>query len=224
MGKSKFTRVRYLRVRRSCLEIVHGLSAQEKALFLDTCLAWFLKLEHGEEIELVDTGNYILNVVLQDEMEELQEGFTTYMDNANKRKKALQSEEPESTADAPGIHPGSTLDTPQTHPTEQTTGNDKHIQIEKQIISDLVRHGYSSSEIEKAMNTVDCWDGIENKTGYVRRIIDNQRKAPKKTVSAQNYEQRNYEDVQEEIMRKQSERIIARLNAEKNVQRDCPAC
>lgn len=203
MRTGKFTRVRYLRISRLSLEIVNGLTAQEKASFLDQCLIWFLQLEQGEEIELIDTDNPILKLALREEIAELQNGFITYMDNANKRKRKEKSGMYQgSIPDQSLIHQGSSQNTPLIHPTEQNKQKEMYIQNIEQIRSELVRLGYSADEIDKAIRSVNDWDDIQNKTAYVRKIIDNQRKAPRKILPAQDFQQRDYSGVDDELKAK----------------------
>lgn len=121
----KFTRVRYLRISRMCLEIVNGLTDKDKAKFLDQALTWFLKLEKGEEIELVETGNTLLNLALREEMAELQDGFSVYM----KSVKARTSKE---TADESLMHQGTIIDASEAHLKEE----DKEQEDERIIISE----------------------------------------------------------------------------------------
>ncbi len=109
MRSGKFTRVRYLRISRMSLEIVQGLSAETKAIFLEQCLEWFLKLEKGEEIEMVDTGNVLLNVALREEIAELQEGFAKYMQSVEARSRGkiddISANNPDDIGGLSAIHP-----------------------------------------------------------------------------------------------------------------------
>ena len=195
MRTGKFTRVRYLRISRLSLEIVNGLTAQEKAAFLDQCLTWFLQLEQEEEIELVDTENPLLKLALREEISELQEGFNKYMQSVKAPKKETEN------ADATPIQPTVNADITPVHPIEQNKPEKMYIQTIEQIKSELIRLGYSSDEIDKAIRSVNDWDDVQNKTAYVRKIIDNQRKAPKKILPAQDFQQRNYSGVQDELMK-----------------------
>ena len=66
-------------------------------------------------------------------------------------------------------------------------------QIQNKIRSELQAAGYALDEINSALSSVDDWTAIENKSGYVVRIIrNNRRKQPGKTMSAQQYTQRDY--------------------------------
>ena len=188
MRTGKFTRVRYLRICTLSLEIVKGLPDNEKALFLDQCFEWFRKLEEGQEIELVDTGNPFLNLALREEIAELQEGYEKYMQAVTSRKTA------DTIADAPPIAPPIHL--------SKIKPDKNNKQTREQIRAELVQLGYSSDEIDKACYSVQDWNGIQNPTGYIRKSIDNQRKAPKKILPAQNFQQRDYSGVDDELKAK----------------------
>ena len=194
MRESRFTRVQYLRINRGCLEIVCTLGEHEKAVFLDQCLAWFLQLEQGEEIKMVDTGNATLNLAMREEMAELDEGFIQYMHRATNTKKGKD------TNGTPQVHQRDTNGTPQAHLTEQTKPKENYIQNIEQTKSDLVRYGCTTDEISMAVASVKDWTDIQNPTAYLLQIIKNQRQKSRKVLPAQNFPQRDYSDVNKQVM------------------------
>ena len=86
--------------------------------------------------------------------------------------------------------------------TEQEDNVEENVeQIKSQIRTELVYSGYSSSEIENALNSINDWHGIKNKTGYVIQTIKNQRQAGRKRIlPAQDFSQRDYTGVDAEMM------------------------
>ena len=71
-------------------------------------------------------------------------------------------------------------------------------EIEEQTRQELLRSGYTEDEINLAVRSVKSWEGIENKTGYIIKIIKSQRSKNRNTVNAQQYTQRDYSGEQEE--------------------------
>ena len=75
---------------------------------------------------------------------------------------------------------------------------------------------YESNGWMVGRNKMKDWQAtVRNwSTGSTQRQAPAQKKEPAKRVTAQEYEQRDYHDIQEEFERAQTERIIARLRAE----------
>lgn len=74
---------------------------------------------------------------------------------------------------------------------------------------------YADSGLEKVLEGIkSCSEhGVAN-LAYLRGCMRNDPKKQKPKVAAQDYEQRDYSDVQDEFMRKQNERILERLKQE----------
>ena len=175
MRTSKFSRVRYLRVSRMAIEIAHGLSDEAKAQFLDQSLEWFLALEHGEEIQMVETDNSLLNLALREEIAELEEGYGKYM-------QAVRASKGTDSADVPPMD--TPTDTP-TYPIEEKKSGTYEI-ISPSESSEEMRTGRPFSELElQSINSALSYAGITpdnqfytfaRKAGY-RITIDSIRKA-----------------------------------------------
>ena len=194
MSKGKFTRVRYIWISRISLEVVNNLTEHEKALFLDQCLTWYLDLEQGKDIDVVETENKMLDFALREELPELQAGFEQYMRKATGTKKSTET----------NITPmeGHSLPNGISMPTlsEQNRQDKNNKQIIDQIKSKLLPAGYSSDDVDRVCCSVQDWSVIQNPTGYVRKSIDNQRNRPQKKVLAQDFKQRDYSSVEAEMM------------------------
>lgn len=205
----KFERVRYLRVNRMSLEIVASLGAAEKAQYMDQLFAWFLQLERGEELIPGETGNPVLDLALREALGELEAGYEQYMRNVTARKTNVEPvEDQRSITDEPAIDQRSITDAPMTDPSDQS----RHRSIRciltqteiNQIKESLLASGYSAFEIDIALDrTTD--KKLSNPTGYLRRILENNRKNQKptgKTVPAQQYSQSDYSGEQEAAMQR----------------------
>ena len=84
-------KVRYLTVSRSAIEVVSKLSEHEKALFLDILCSAFKQIENGEPVT-VPAVDGVLSVILDDAIDELETGFSTYKKRMNARNKADQAD------------------------------------------------------------------------------------------------------------------------------------
>lgn len=199
IAMGKFERVRYLRVNRMSLEIVAGLGAAEKAQYMDQLFAWFLQLERGEEVIQGETGNPVLDLALREALGELEAGYEQYMRNVNARKINVEpAEDQRSITDEPAIDQRSITDTPAIDLSDQSGYRSIRSILTQteinQIKESLLASGYSAFEIDIALDrTTD--KKLSNPTGYLRRILENNRKNQKpagKTVTAQQYNQRPY--------------------------------
>ena len=105
MKKSTFKRVRYLRISTNALELVNLLpSDSQKAEFLRIIQEQFKRLEAGEELEEISTGDLFFDTVIRMEMEELEDGFRVYSQNATGNKKS--SGQQRSTSGLPVVSSG----------------------------------------------------------------------------------------------------------------------
>lgn len=82
-------------------------------------------------------------------------------------------------------------------------------QITQDQINQFVAEGYSESEIDDAIKRCGGKSSIRNISAYLRRTMDNvrQEKNTGKTVSAQDYKQRDYSSVGAEIKEEMTRRI-----------------
>lgn len=200
IAMGKFERVRYLRVNRMSLEIVASLGAAEKAQYMDQLFSWFLQLERGEELIPGETGNPVLDLALREALGELETGYEQYMKNVNARKTPVEPvEDQRCISDAPAIDQRCISDAPVHNLSESNQTFRKirerltEIQI-NHIKSDLRAAGYSDSEIDLGLDRTTDKE-LSNPTGYLRRVLENNRKEQKptgKTVTAQQYNQRPY--------------------------------
>ena len=76
----------------------------------------------------------------------------------------------------------------------------------------LHQRGATVTEIDDAMASCEGKD-ISDPLAYMWKVIENSRKKAKKILPAQNYSQRDYEQVQADIERAQSEHVLAALAA-----------
>ena len=68
------------------------------------------------------------------------------------------------------------------------------------IFSALQAEGYSEQEIRLGLLKISGRPGIKDVPSYLRKVLDEMRKRPGKTVTAQQYTQRSYAGEQEDAM------------------------
>ena len=71
---------------------------------------------------------------------------------------------------------------------------------------------YADFGLEKVLDGLkSCSDHGATNLAYLKAVLNGSPKQKKPTVVAQDYEQRDYQKVQDDFMRKQSERVMARM-------------
>lgn len=75
---------------------------------------------------------------------------------------------------------------------EETTETENNMKLTESDQQNLKDSGYTEDEIKKAVSEVKDWGKVKSKVGYIRAIIENNK--TDKTVIAQNYSQREYDD------------------------------
>lgn len=128
-------------------------------------------------------------------------------DNKNKNKNIDKEQESESEfiADADAHH----IQTEQNRVLD--AAEDAGFKMSNDVRASLIAL-YADSGLEKVLEGIkSCSEhGVAN-LAYLRACINGEPKKPKAKVAAQAYDQRDYQDVQDELLKAQEERIAARL-------------
>ena len=150
---------------------------------------------------------------------EHRKGISVYLGNVNRNLSGGKNSAPIPVGNPVPTPVGDPLGNPVPPPTRTRTEREQEVEQEQEqnkslLLSDeygkLIKAGYSESEITEAENSVKDWNGIHNKTGYIRGVINKQRSSH--TVTAQEYEQREYDDQTES-----PEKMLARLQMDMGI-------
>ncbi len=150
MGKSTFKRVRYLRISTNALELVNLFpSDSQKAKFLRIIQEQFKRLEAGEELEEITTDDLLFDTVMRMELEEMEDGFRVYSQNATGNKKG--SGQQRSTSDLPVVSSGQQRSTSGNSRVEEGKEIDKENRVDYESINHAWIDMSQRAEIEKRL-------------------------------------------------------------------------
>lgn len=186
------SRVRYIRLSTTALELMQPQPDSEKARFVDILLKCFYALEAGEDIKPPeDDKNPYMRIALKELIPELAGGYNHYkrlssglVDQRSTNGQSMVDQR--STNGKPEENQRSAIN----HISSKDNQSDTNI---NQIRSSLKNDGYMDSEIDIILSRTPI-EQMKNPEVYIRKAIDSERmkKPPEKKVNAQQYTQRDY--------------------------------
>jgi len=186
----------YLRLSSSAMSDVILMGEAERIVFINALCDMFV-CSMDENYSPEECGGFVGRAIRR-QFEEMQRGISVYMKNVYNGRKQQKT----GSASALDTHRiGSASAVPR--PTEQNITEQKLEQKLEQTRTELKQRGFALSEINDAISSVKDWPKVNNPTTYLSGVIRNKQKQ-KRTVSAQNYKQRDYSDVQTDIEERQA--------------------
>lgn len=186
------------------LALVRRLSDSDRLLFFDGLYAAYTDKLNGTS-EYVYPDNMVGDLIKQAAVT-MDDGFDTYMRKVNANPSGKK------TSDNPkGNH---RVATDSQSNKDQINKDQNNKDQSNQIMQELIDDGYTDTEISSALKKCD-FSSVRNPAAYVRQTIENQRKQLAKSnhVPAQDFQQRDYSDVDNEYKNQLAEEIrMAKLH------------
>ena len=195
------------------LKMSRRLSDSERLSFYDGLMNAYQDKLEGKSSDFPDS---MIGDLLMQAAETMSKYFDLYMKKASGNK-------PEKTSGVPVVDQCITSGVPVV---DQCTESDQyHNDIYNdnfnQIKTRLIADGFTKAEIDFAINKCNG-RRVRNLDGYIRKIIEEERRTKPGTINAQNYEQRDYSGVQDELIAEQ-DREMEEFMKKEAAARECEA-
>lgn len=181
----------YLRLSSSAMADVVLMDDENRAIFINSLCDMFTHV-FEENYSPNDYSGFVGRAIKR-QYQEMVRGIAVYMNNVNNGRKRQCRSSDEAV-------PEQCLD--QQNRTELRTEQNRIEKTIEQTRTELKQQGFSLSEINEAILSVNDPRKVKNWTTYLSGIIRN-RRTQRPTVNAQQYPQRDYSDIQNELIAEQ---------------------
>ena len=175
------------------MRLVRRLNDADRLSFMDGFLA-----AYDDKLSGTRSSAFPDNMVgdlLRQAAETMSNGFDAYMGRANANPEGKNGR-----MSMTGHRPDNDTQSNQDQINQDQTNQDQINQIKQQLIAE----GYDGSEIEAALirSKGKC---VRDLAAYIRRTIENERRQGKRILPAQDFAQRDYSGVEDELLQQLAE-------------------
>ena len=170
------------------MRLVRRLNDADRLSFIDGFLA-----AYDDKLSGTRSSAFPDNMVgdlLRQAAETMSNGFDAYMGRANANPEGKNGR-----MSMTGHRPDNDTQSNQDQINQDQTIQDQINQIKQQLIAE----GYDGSEIDSALKR-SKGKRVRDLAAYIRRTIENERRQAKRILPAQDFAQRDYSGVQDELM------------------------
>ena len=170
------------------MRLVRRLSDTERLTFFDAFLITYEEKLSGNNFSAFPDN--MVGDLLRQAAETMSNGYDTYMGRANANPQGKNGR-----MSMTGHRPVNDTQSNQDQINQDQTTQDQINQIKQQLMAE----GFNQYEIDNAVNRARG-KPVHDLAAYIRRTIENERKQGKRILPAQDFAQRDYSSVQDELM------------------------